>query len=548
LLAAEQASFRDRGLDFVLVERELPWRVVFKGLVEVAGERHEMIVVYPSTFPHARPEYYVPSLRLPRHQNPLHHNMCVLPTSSEHWRPSMQGGALAREVVPLIDLVHQGGSAMREAEIAQAEPVSAYYPPSLPGCVLVPETALHLPAQAAWGGFKVSARADVKAMQFLLSAVHDADGTLLAEADPPLTRAFVRLAHAGIWFRVNEPPPVADPVELRHAMLDALRSAAGKQALKKIGGDGWLAAVFPEEVRQGVYEDGWLISRPDGTIRASRYSRADLFARIPELAGLAEKTVSVVGLGSLGSHLAHQLACAQVSELRICDHDFVDAGSSVRWIAGVPAAGIPKVSYLEHVLRTNYPYVRIRTFPQKIGAAPLERDQAVDDWTRLLELLEGTDLIVDATAEENVSRALGSTCDELRIPQIYLWSVDGYGGVVARARPPRTGCYHCLSLALADGSIAPPPFRRGERQVVQPRGCADPTFTASAVDLLPLATQAARLAFATLCEGIEDGYPSSAHDAFVLSLRSSDGSLITPHWDAYILDRHPKCPYCTRQG
>jgi hypothetical protein len=136
----------------------------------------------------------------------------------------------------------------------------------------------------------------------------------------------------------------------------------------------------------------------------------------------------------------------------------------------------------------------------------------------------------------------------LRIPQVYVWSYDAFGGVVVRVIPGKTGCWYCAQLHLSPehGTITDLPFAAdpdGLRRV-QPIGCADATFTGEAASLTPLVDHAARVAFGILCSGEPGGYPSYGDDLFVLRLREPNGALVTPQWRSFPLRSHPGCPTC----
>jgi len=154
-------------------------------------------------------------------------------------------------------------------------------------------------------------------------------------------------------------------------------------------------------------------------------------------------------------------------------------------------------------------------------------------------------LVIDATAEDNVTALLADYARERAVPFMALWGVEGFGGAVARLVPRETGCYYCLELHMSPehGANVPMPAPPSTIRRVQPRGCADPTFTAPSIDLLPIANQAARAAFGELCRGVEAGYPRYRHDVHVLSVRHPDGSLVEPpEWRSFQLSIHPECP------
>ena len=157
-------------------------------------------------------------------------------------------------------------------------------------------------------------------------------------------------------------------------------------------------------------------------------------------------------------------------------------------------------------------------------------------------VLDGADLIFDATAERGVQLYLSSMARSLGMPYVMAESrPGGWGGVVARIRPDKaSGCYYCLLHGLTDGSILPPPSK--EEDFIQPQGCISPTFTAASFDTSAISLAAVRLAVSTLLEGQEGVYPAIGHDVGVLSLRDPSSGLATfPVWNTYPLSPHPKC-------
>src|SRR3712207_1305461 len=107
-LEYELRDFRDRGLEFTL-DDDLLGRggpVVLRGDIDRSGDRIELEVVYPDSFPFLRPEVYARSVRLDRHQNPYEGNLCLLDRSTRAWSTPWTAAWLVAERVPyLLDLV-----------------------------------------------------------------------------------------------------------------------------------------------------------------------------------------------------------------------------------------------------------------------------------------------------------------------------------------------------------------------------------------------------------------------------------------------------------
>ena len=301
-------------------------------------------------------------------------------------------------------------------------------------------------------------------------------------------------------------------------------------------------------MRQGVWEDAWLFAVRFRQTRPRRRSGAyltkgepvapeDFFARVPRLRGIETRVAALVGLGALGAPLAFELARAQLGELRVLDHDLVEAGTIVRWPIGASAIGSAKTAMVEGTIKSQYPRTTCLSIAHQVGTAP---DGTVheNDFDVLERLLEDAHVVIDATAEIAIQQLIGDLARERALPQVYLWGTEGaYGGVVARSVPGETGCWFCLQLAIEDGSIVAPP--REATGTTQPRGCGTPTFTGESFNLLPLVAQAARVTTSLLLGMLPVG-----GDVFVMALRDGDDPAPAPRWTTYPLERHPRCPVC----
>ncbi len=566
-LEAEIEAFRDLGLEFRLDQAEkAAERVVLVGNFRLSSGREiPLRVIYPDTFPSTRFTAFAtdPRDRLSIHQNPLGGNLCLLPRGSVWWRPSL----LAADVISdRIELLYSGARVPAEMEYQQGEPVTTYLGYARRGGIIVTEGCFDVPSDLHQGRIRIVleddswlpaefAGVDGPTGKALLSEVFDPTGEIVRKADANVRALFSGASIPGVWQRLERKP---DPREIEQ--LEAhLNSLFAKMEFKKrpqIGEHRFAIAglLIPEETQYGVDRLTWLFrvvalrqksgSGKAGYVRTLRYGVEARSARVPELRAIRNHAVSLVGLGSLGAPLGVELARAGVSELRVADCDYVDPAGGVRWVSDLNAAGASKTLAFSELVRRNYPYTLVRPFDVMIGDTPLERSGATEGDT-LAAWAGGSALLIDATAEENVSRVVSAIGDEGRIPQVYLWSYDAYGGVVARVIPGRTGCFHCLSLHLSPaqgGTFGPLPYAiDSNARRVQPTGCSDPTFTGDFASLMPLVDHAARLAYGLLSEGQAGGYPSYSDDVFVLKLREPDGKLVTPRWTSYSLRTHPEC-------
>lgn len=557
-LEHELDAFRERGLAVELDERslELQGRVTLRGSIEWRGEPVALEVVYPDSFPYLRPQVYAPDLALDRHQNPYGGNLCLLDQSPGAWVPEDTAAWLVSERVShLLELVDAGGETLRSGEAPQGEPVSAYFPWLQGAVIFVPAEALAVDIGATSGSGRILCRVDEPPRLRLRGLIGELivktrkrKVRTVASADPALAAHFRGNEVPFRWVRLDRPPATASAegvlaaAEAAHpGIVDSPGHGAADGRLSICG------VVFEEEVHQGVYEDAWLFAvracRPNGDeippylIHSERLTPEDMGARIPTVAGLADKTVAVVGVGALGSTIALELARAQVGELRLLDHDRVETGTTVRWAAGLSAVGRLKVDVLGERIEADHPFTRFVPFRHQIGQSALvrtgRRETELDVVRRLLDRV---DLVIDASADISVQQFVASMAEAHGVPQLFVSATEGAGGgLVAPVIPGAGGCWLCLQWHLKTGSLPIPP--RADMGTVQPRGCGSPTFTGTSFDLLPIAAQASRVA-ASMLGGRSNGEVS------VCSIPlSCDGS--PPAWESRPLTRHQRCPACS---
>lgn len=471
---------------------------------------------------------------------------------------------------------------MRQAEDPQGEPFTDYYTyTQLGGIILEPEVmeqaeesdsgemVVQLSGSADWITAPTQhQRLDdsVHVGTGLVVSVSD-DATGMVEVSEAIRNRYEGELLKGRWIRLADPPNTSD-WGATYEMLLSSRPHLRNTPEMRVNGllVRLLGLVFPEEVRQGEYGDAWVFlagirkPRKQGRRRRSRGSPASdqvriipiralrsghdhLGERIPELAPLRSKSVCVFGLGTLGSPIAREMARNMVRDLQLADYDFVDPATSVRFEIGYESAGISKPFALAHSLGRNYPYTAFTPHQFMVGGDSTHND--VLDVDRLNEIVDEVDLMVDATAEDNVTAALADAAWQAGVPFVALWSIEGIGGVVVRLIPGETGCFYCMELHLSAerGTIQVPPPPNDPRRV-QPRGCADPTFTSPAADMQPLVSLASRLAFGELTLMANPKYPRHQDDAYVLWLRQPDGSLHDPpRWEGHPLTVHPDCSF-----
>ena len=277
--------------------------------------------------------------------------------------------------------------------------------------------------------------------------------------------------------------------------------------------------------------------------RAARGRASDIVVRSPELAVLRDKTVAVVGLGCIGGPIAIELSRIGIRQLRVVDNDMVDPATTGRWPLGLSAGGALKVDVVRDFVLANYPGTEVVPCAHRVGAVRFDPADTPGD-AIIDRVLEGVDLVIDATAESGVQHFLAETARVRGIAYIGVsGSYGGWGGRTFRFRPKVTeGCWLCFRHACSDGSIEEPPAAASAE--VQPPGCDEPTFTGAGFDMASISLWAVRVAVSTLSANTVGGYPPMDWDATTIRFRDDKGKAIPPTFTAYQIRRHGKCPQC----
>lgn len=134
---------------------------------------------------------------------------------------------------------------------------------------------------------------------------------------------------------------------------------------------------------------------------------------------LASKCVAVIGAGGLASSLLPLLVGAGVGELRLYDGDRVSLSNLSRQTLYEQCdVGQPKALLAAERLRRRNPHCRVR-------AEALYLDER-----NCFQLLDGVDLIIDATDNERTRRLLDAYAQAAQCPWLYV-SVEAWRGQIA---------------------------------------------------------------------------------------------------------------------
>jgi len=208
-------------------------------------------------------------------------------------------------------------------------------------------------------------------------------------------------------------------------------------------------------------------------------------ARVPR--GAETLSLGLAGAGSLGSACADLLGKAGVGGLRIVDPALLNAHNSVRHLAGVSSAGMPKAGIVAAIVNAHNPHCEI-TCGFK-GVLDLPEDDPLWKCSCVLSTIadDATELAFNRLA---VSR--GATAYYLRALR------SGSAGRLVRVRPGIDACLECLGHYHAEGDSRAVVIPAQHDEVIT-RECGQPVLASSAADLAIVAGLAVRTLLADLC-------------------------------------------------
>lgn len=154
------------------------------------------------------------------------------------------------------------------------------------------------------------------------------------------------------------------------------------------------------------------------------------------IGGLDNKTIAVIGCGSVGSEVARQLASAGVGKLIFIDDDTFSVENIYRHALPPQYIGYNKTDTLAFELKKQYPYLRAES--SKITSLRKCLDKT---------FLDSLDGIIVTTGNPTEERYFNEKLfeNERRPWTIYAW-IEGHsvGGHAVYVHPTGKGCLNCL--------------------------------------------------------------------------------------------------------
>lgn len=179
----------------------------------------------------------------------------------------------------------------------------------------------------------------------------------------------------------------------------------------------------------------------------SRYAKQILFQPIGEKgqAKISGSTVTIIGLGALGTVSSSHLCRAGVGRLKLIDRDFVEISNLQRQLLfdeQDAEQSLPKaVSAAEKLKLTN----------STITIEPLVADVNPES---IEAIIAGSDLVIDGTDNLETRFLINDACLKNNIPWIYAAAL-GSAGMLMTIVPSKTPCLRCYIAQLPPaGAVA----------------------------------------------------------------------------------------------
>jgi molybdopterin/thiamine biosynthesis adenylyltransferase len=177
-------------------------------------------------------------------------------------------------------------------------------------------------------------------------------------------------------------------------------------------------------------------------------------------AGLAEKRIAIVGLGSVGSKVAVSLARAGVSRFLLVDDDVLLPGNLSRNQLDWQSIGYDKVDAVQGAICLVRPDAEIQTRTFRFAG-----QESSSYNTSVLEQVTKCDLVIDATANSKVFSSLAAICTRRKVALV--WGevfAGGIGALMARSIPGRDAEPLTIRAAVNAylATLPEAPFKRAE--------------------------------------------------------------------------------------
>jgi molybdopterin/thiamine biosynthesis adenylyltransferase len=420
------------------------FRFSAEGVITAHGAAYPVRLIYPDQFPSV-PAWVEPqdkTVRWSGHQYGVGGVLC-LELRPDNWTPSATGADVLHSAYNLLRTENPLGEGAKERvgsghRISDMQSYDWGREPVLIGAGCLDR----LRRGVSEGVAALRWQADDNVWPIL---VFDAADRARPQHPPSFDLGTLRLELPVVLGRVERPSLMpADRGSLAAALgvgLDPEIHKGGLVALA-VGADEVTPYHSPDTA--SVYRRKWVVLPEETGLRSGRRAFA------------AEKTVPVVGLGSIGSKLAEMLLRSGVLRFLLVDGDVMLPANLERHTLDWRDVGFRKAEVVRRRLRHIMPGASVEVIP-----ANLNWQRSAKNHADQVEHIAACDLIVDATGDPPTALLLGAIAAENGKPFLSATVFEGgLGCMIARSIPGRDPPYALGRVAYNafcdERDVAPP--------------------------------------------------------------------------------------------
>jgi molybdopterin/thiamine biosynthesis adenylyltransferase len=271
----------------------------------------------------------------------------------------------------------------------------------------------------------------------------------------------------------------------------------------------------------------------------------ELFARIDtlfDLMILSGKKVLIVGVGSIGSESASELASSGIGHFTLIDEKRFEVGNSVRHAADIFSVGESKVDVVKKIIQAKNPKAKVKIFPVNIFSLSLSDIEGLIDESHVVLDLTANRL-VEEYLHQKVCVERGKTLIQAAV------SKGGLTGLVLVMTPGKSACLRCLSeMKMNHVPTSNLNVKILKNAPVDYGACSQAALPGSGLDTREVAIQTARVTLQVLLQNENSFYPKLAGYQYYWHGPAGTAGKSPFSWEINDIEALPSCKYCTTEN
>jgi len=384
-------------------------------------------ITYPAFFPDVPPQVYpVGEVRLSSHQYGSSGELC-LEIRPDNWEPEVTGAIMIESAYRLLSSEQGVDGERREVLNAHRTTIAQDVRGEFLRLVICGEAQQYLEALSEYSVTELELEEIHQAQNWIArpSRIGSEDMPLWSRSLKPLNPS----RRSGYAVRLPSTLNVSNSLDELFAFAKSLEqdnftvfiedTSIERLILFVAEDSSLLLSLFPGKATKEAFRYKTIFLPPMS-------HRQDI-----EYEVLKEKSVALVGCGSVGSKVAASLSRAGVGSFVLIDGDILFPGNIVRNDLDQRSIGLNKPDAVKARIQEINPFADVSVRRTLMGG---QESSASTEAT--LQNIAKCDVIIDATADATIFNLCAAVAKNQRIPLV--WGevfTGGVGGIVARARP-----------------------------------------------------------------------------------------------------------------